>query len=148
MNNTLWPMLLANIFPKERFNGDPGDTILWTRSAERSLRLHVVITPPYGDPPRVVIVGLISKRPRSDTTVVLGPSDHPSIDSETIVNCERADVIPLERLEQGFADGIAKPQVPFSADVLKTILRGILDSSRTPLATQQLCRRMWHEQPR
>lgn len=148
MNMTLWPMLLASIFPKKRFNGDPGDTILWTRSGERIPQLYVVVTAPYGNPLRVVIVNLTSKRPHSDTTIVLGRSDHPSIEGETVVNYNKADVVYLERLKQEIEDGIAKPHVPFSAHVLKTIQQGMLDSARTPRSIKELFRRMWQEQSR
>ena len=145
MNSTLWPMLLGSIFAKRRFKGDPGDTVLSTRPGERIPHLRVVVTPPYGDPPRAVIVSLLSRRASSDTTVVLGPSDHPSIHEETVVGFENADVVVLERLEQEIENGAAKAQAPFSEHVLKSIQQGIVDSARTPLEVKEACRRVWQE---
>ena len=137
-----------NGFPKGRFKGDPGDTIYWSRYGEHTPHLYVVVTAPYGDPPRVVIVNLTSKQSHSDTTVVLLSSDHPFIDRETVVNYNKAGSVCLERLKHEIEDGTAKPEAPFSAHLLKTIQQGILDSARTPRGIKELCRRMWQEQSR
>lgn len=131
---------------RKRFNGDPGDTIRFSSFGESMPHLYVVVTPPDGDPPRVVIVGFTTKQRTSDTTVVLRSRHHPFFDRETVANYARASIRSVEALTQRIEDGIAEAHEPFSEDDLKVIQKGILQSRRTPRDIQQYCRKMFGHQ--
>jgi len=127
--------------PRKRFSGDPGDAIRFSSYGESTPHLYVVVTPPDGNPPQVVIVNLTSKRRHSDTTVVLRPTHHPFLDRETVVNFNKARIVRVETLMHRIEDGIAEAREAFSEDVLKVIQKGVLQSKRTPLHIQKYCRK-------
>jgi len=132
---------------RKRFSGDPGDTILFRSSFwELTRHLYVVVTPPDGDPPRVVIVGFTTKHRTSDTTVVLRPRHHPFFDRETVANYAHASIRSVEALKERIEDGIAEAHEPFSEDDLKLIQQGILQSRRTPHDIQDHCRKMFGDE--
>lgn len=133
-------------FPKKQFNGDPGDTILFSSYGEAKPHLWVVVTAPDGNPPEVVAVNLTSKRRNSDTTVVLRRIHHPFIDHETVVDFSKARVFRLEDLIQRIEDGIGEADDRFSDADLKTIQQGILQSKRTPRYIQDCYRKMLGQQ--
>jgi len=127
---------------RKRFNGNPGDTILFSLFGESKRHLRVVVTPPDGDPPQVVVVGFTTKRRLSDTTVVLSSRHHPFFDRETVANYAYASIHSVEGLMQRIEDGVAEAHEPFREDDLKLIQQGILQSRRTPRDIQRYCRKM------
>jgi hypothetical protein len=131
----------------KRFSGDLGNTIRFRRSFwELIPHLYVIVTPPYGDPPQVVIVGFTTKHSTSDTTVVLRPRHHPFFDRETAANYAQASIQTIEALKERIEDGIAEVHEPFSESDLKVIQKGLLQSKRTPRYIQQYCRQFCGQQ--
>jgi len=126
---------------RKRFNANPGETILFVLFGESKPHLRVVVTPPAGDPPQVVLVGFTTKRRLSDATVVLSSHHHPFFDRETVANYAYASIHSVEGLMQRIEDGIAEAHEPFRREELKLIQKGILQSRRTPRGIQQYCRK-------
>lgn len=135
-----------NAFRRKRFNGDPGDTIQFSRYGESIPHLYVVVTPPDGDPPRVVIASVTSKRSHSDTTTILLPPDHPWINRPSVVNYGKATLVRVDYLLAQIKDNIADVHRPLKPEKLEIIQQGILKSKRTPRHIKRHCRTVFRKQ--
>jgi hypothetical protein len=111
-----------------------GDGIFLEKPDRYSIsHLWLVITEPFGSPPRVIIVGLTTQRDGSDTTVVLTPADHTFIKHPTIVFYADAREVEANLLERLVAlDQSRLHADPGSDALLMRIRDGLLESSFTP----------------
>ena len=94
--------------------------------------LWVIITEPFGSPEQVVIVSLTSKKPHSDTTVVLSPKDHSFIKHETVISYADARIVRCEYIKRRVQERDIEPRDGFRDSVIQVIQQGLLDSPRTP----------------
>ena len=118
----------------------PGKSIVMPKSSGETPHLWVVVTEPEGTPPEAVIVNLTSRKPDSDTTVVLNVGDHPFITHETIVFYADATLAKTDGIEAlsrfrgyGYHDD-------FDPEVLERIKQGLIDSRNTPKDIKAYCR--------
>lgn len=95
----------------------------WIRSQDNQIEhLHVVLSNPYADPERIVVVPLTTRDGWADETCVLRKGCHPAIKHDTCVDYRRAQVISAEQLDKALRErGIRKADPmpdPFLADIL------------------------------
>lgn len=129
--------------PERVFSPQPGDTLLCKHFFEPTSHLWIVLTAPAGDPPKIAIVSVTTKRPRSDTTVVLRPPDHPFIDWESVVSYKDAMFASVDDLREQVDDEIATPCAPFEAPVFERIRNGVQESPFTPRGIKKHCAKVW-----
>ncbi len=101
--------------------------------------LWLVLTDPAGDPPSVVTVMLVSKKPYTDDTVVLRPGDHEFIDRETAVQFSTARNRRIARITAAMVRGRCALRASLSPEVLYRVQRGLLDSPYTVHAIRNQC---------
>ncbi len=94
--------------------------------------LWVVIAELSGSPDQVLVVSLTTKRTDSDTTVILQSGDHDFIKHDTVVNYTDSRIFNKNDLIDRIDKRDFKPDKPFTADKLKIIQQGLLDSAYTP----------------
>ena len=94
--------------------------------------LWVIITEPFGSPEQVIIVNLTSKRPHSDTTVILLPNDHSFIKHETVISYDDARIVCSDNIKLRVQERDFEPHDRFRDGVIQAIQQGLLDSPRTP----------------
>ena len=117
-----------------------GDGIFLEKPDRYSIsHLWLVITEPFGDPPKVIIVNLTTQRDGSDTTVVLGAGDHPYVTHPSVVFFADARDVEVNHLERLVAlDGSRLHGDPCSDELLTSIRDGLLESSFTPRKIKKL----------
>lgn len=98
--------------------------------------LCIVIAEPSGIGDDVVVLYLTSRKLHSDTTVILTPKDHPFIKHETVISYADARIMTRESVMRRVAERDFQPHEPFRNDVYRVILKGLLDSPRTPRDTK------------
>jgi hypothetical protein len=92
--------------------------------------VHFVLTDPYGDPPRVLLVNMTSEC--YDRSVVLVVGDHPEVRHDSYIWFAQATRAPLEHLLEAFDQGLATVCDRASV-MLMTILReGFMRSEEVP----------------
>ena len=94
--------------------------------------LWVIITEPFGSPEKVIIVNLTSKKPHSDTTVVLLSNDHRFIKHETVINYADARIVCSDSIKLRVRERDIEPRDSFRDEVIQKIQEGLIDSPRTP----------------
>ena len=94
--------------------------------------LWVIITEPFGSPEQVIIVNLTSKKPSSDTTVVLSPNDHTFIKHETVISYSDARIVFSDYIKLRVQERDVELRDSFHHDVIQVIQHGLLESPRTP----------------
>lgn len=95
--------------------------------------LWLIITQPFGQPPKVIIVSLSTQRDGSDTTVILTSADHPFVRHSTVVfyaDAREVEANLLERLVR--LDKSRLHSHTCSPDLLSRVRDGLLESSFTP----------------
>lgn len=80
----------------------------------------------------MIIVSLTSKKPHSDTTVVLSPNNHRFIKHDTVISYADARIVHSQYIKQRIQERDFEPRDGFSDDVIRVIQQGLLDSPRTP----------------
>lgn len=101
--------------------------------------LWVVIVELPGQPEKVVAVSLTSKRPDSDTTVVLQSGDHRFIKHDTVVYYADARLFSKSDLISRIELRLFEPDEAFSEEKVKIIQRGLFASPFTPRDIKNLC---------
>ena len=117
-----------------------GDCIFLETPGRYSIsHLWLIITKPFGTPPKVIIVSLTTQRDGSDTTVVLGPGDHSFISHPTVVFYADARDVEASLLERLVAlDDNRLHRDPCSEELLTRIRDGLIASSFTPRRIKKL----------
>lgn len=114
-----------------------GDTyLIWSPSADDRHKKHLFfcLNDPSGEPPEVILVSCSSRRPDSDTSCILYPSDHSFLSRESIViygygRCRRET---LQRIKKSIENKIFIPQEPVSMSVINRIINGAKNSDFSP----------------
>ena len=115
------------------------NTILVPIPAPTCKHLFVVLTAPEGIPPVVIMVNITTRRPTSDATVVLTPSDHPFVKHESVVAFEHALIFDVSKLENGLTAGLLTKYSDISDSLFVSIKKGLLISPRTPQDIKVYC---------
>ena len=120
-----------------------GDTFLAPNTSKSTEHLWVVITHP-DEAGFAVCVNITTKRPLSDTTVVLGLGDHPFVRKPSVVYYTDAQLLDLRKIESAIA---AKPtsytcvrHKPCSDDLLLRIQLGAIESGNTSKKIKAACK--------
>lgn len=104
--------------------------------------LWVIISDPFGTPEQVIIANLTSKKPTSDTTVVLSDGDHNFIKHDTVVNYADSRIEPSEYIETRIHDRDFELRDNFRSETLHIIQQGLIDSPRTPNNIKRIFRNL------
>ena len=115
------------------------NTLLVPIPSEDCKHLFIVLTNPEGEPPIVVMVNITTRKPTSDSTVVLTQGDHPFVHHESIIAFEHGDFFPVSRLENGLNNGKLKKYSDISDNLFSVIKQGLLASPRTPQRVKNYC---------
>ena len=114
-----------------------GDTFLIGKPGEKQ-HLHVVLCDPAGTPPTLLVVSFNTVTLYTDTTLQLGPGDHPFITRATAVSFDTMNTFPVDQLDAleklclaGQGNSFRRHD-PVSADLLARIVAGALKSDLTP----------------
>jgi mRNA-degrading endonuclease toxin of MazEF toxin-antitoxin module len=83
-------------------------------------------------PAEVITVSVTTKRRRSETLVELHAGDHPFITHESVISYAYAKVRTVEEIEAAIRSGEAKQREPVSADILRRVCNGLVESDFTP----------------
>ncbi len=122
-----------------RFNCLLGEGLFLEKPRDDIRHLWIVITPPIGIPPEVVIENLTTKRPKTaDVTVVLQPGDHLYISHPSLIYYADARQVKVELLLQ-ISEMKTVLETPFSTEVLSRIQEGIFASPFTKPAIKKFC---------
>jgi hypothetical protein len=108
-----------------------GDCFLAGNEEEEKLHLRIIATPPEPDG-CVIVVSVTTRRRTSETLVKLQPGDHPFIRQESTVAYRYAEITWLQNINAAIASGAAKAREPISAELLRRIQDGLLESDFTP----------------
>jgi len=115
------------------------NTILVPIPAPTCKHLFIVLTAPDGEPPKVVMVNVTTRRPHSDCTVVLTCGDHAFIKHESVVAFEYAALFEVERLERGLKNGRIAKYPDIDHRLFEVIKQGLITSPRTPGRIRHYC---------
>ena len=102
--------------------------------------LWVILTEPSSDPQKTIIVSVTTKRSYSDTTVILGPGDHPFIRHQSVISYSDAKIAFVDKIQLAIVNDDAEEREPFDIEIVNKIRDGILESSLTPKKVQQFYR--------
>jgi hypothetical protein len=116
-----------------------GDTFLAGEDEDEKLHLRIVATPPNASG-EVAVVSLTTRRRHSESLVTLHPGDHPFVQHESVIAFGYSEINTVKRIEQAIASGKARKRAPVSAELLRRIQDGLLDSDFTPNGVRQFVR--------
>lgn len=117
----------------------PGETYLLPFPSKESPHLFVVLTDPSSeDHPRVVIVGLTTKRDQSDTTVVLSSSDHSFLKTWTVAFYAMMRLVRVDKLQ----DYAFQQYEDVTPEVLTRLQKGAIQSPHTKPSLKSFCERV------
>jgi hypothetical protein len=116
-----------------------GRCLVWPHEEGAQPHLWIALTDPAGDPPQVVVVNLTSRRPNSDTTVVLQIGDHRFIKRETVVSYADARLVDSDVLETYAKTPGNRFDDDCSEALLRQIREGLLNSRFTPRKIKAYC---------
>lgn len=115
------------------------NTVLVPVPSPSCQHLFIVLTSPEGVPPLVVMVNVTTRRPTSDSTVVLVAGDHSFIKHESVIAFEHADFFELKKLEKGLEAGKLSRYPDINDALFKVVKNGLLNSPRTPRKIKKYC---------
>lgn len=128
-----------------------GDTFLMPNSPEAASHLWIVLTEPEGMTYRAVCVSITTRKPHSETTIILRPGDHPLITRASVVLYALARWFHLSEVQQLIdmetTQFICQQHASCSDALLKRVQQGLLSSKMTPNGIKEHCRRVWNVQP-
>ena len=107
----------------------PGQTVFIPGPPKQDLHLWVILTPPKGTPPRVLVANITTARTGSDTTCVLVPGDHRFIKTRSVVYYSKAILASPQNLEGAMRTW--GKSYPCSPALLKRIQDGLRGSPHT-----------------
>jgi len=105
-----------------------GDTIKFENFSGGYEHLWIVITPPHGDPPQVIIVNVTSLKANSDRTIILDVGDHPFIKHPTVIYYTDAKIVRVSEVEKIQQELRNSGNAPINARLLSKIQAGIESS--------------------
>ncbi len=115
------------------------NTLLVPIPSRSCKHLFIVLTAPKGRPPVVVMVNITTRRPTSDTSVILTPGAHPFVKHESVVAYEHASIFEVEKLENGLRNGSLIKYPDISNALFTMVKQGLLNSPRTPKNIKIYC---------
>src|SRR5207302_2791342 len=97
--------------------------------------IHVwtIISDPRRDASRLLMVNFTTWAPNEDQACVLEPGAHPFIIDRTCVNYPRSRTTTNQALEQLKTAGRLELLAPLSAELLRRVREGAMDSTRMAL---------------
>lgn len=107
-----------------------GDSLTLPKPNQSVEHLWIVITKPDPVTRRVILVGLTTKRPHSDTTTILVVGDHPFINRDSVIFYADARMVDEALLDNPLL--APRKHKTFSCSVLSKIQGGVLSSPQTP----------------
>lgn len=120
-----------------------GESLFLRKIDRQEEHLYIIITEPYGNPRKSVIVNITEKRGTSDITTILKPSDHRFIIKDSVIRYSDAVLAPCDKLEQAVNDGFFESHDPFPENLLKRIQDGLIASILTPKDIKMYCKKLW-----
>ncbi len=85
------------------------------------------------------MLNITTRRPTSDSTVILTPGDHPFVRHESVVAFEHASLFKVEKLERGLTNGSLSKYPDISDSLFTAVKQGLLSSPRTPQNIKTYC---------
>jgi hypothetical protein len=125
----------------------PGESLFLRKINSPIEHLWIILTDPQGNPQKSVIVNVTSKRPESETTVVLKKGDHPFITHDSVINFKDATLALSDKLEEAVNAGHFCDGGSFDQALLKTIQEGLQKSKQTPKDIKSHCNAVWNPSP-
>lgn len=116
-----------------------GDTFLAGEDEDEKLHLRIIVTSPNASG-EVAVVSLTTRRRHSESLVTLFPGDHPFVQHESVIAFAYSEVNTVTKIENAIASGKARMRDPVSADLLRRMQAGLLDSDFTPNGVRQFVR--------
>jgi hypothetical protein len=107
--------------------------------------LWLILTDPYGQPPRVVAVMVVTKTIFTDDTVVLNQNDHPYFDRDSAVDFGSARLFDIAYILKSVVLGAGSFARPMSKELLRRVQDGLLKSPHAVPAIARFCRDRWAE---
>ena len=122
-----------------------GQTLLLKFPPGTPKHLHIVLTEPFGNPPKVILVYVSTCRGRryEDRHLILSAGDHPFIKHDSYVVFEQAKRISVAVIEEAIASGRAVMRDDASPDLMARVREKMLTSTRVPMEIKANCRKMW-----
>jgi len=121
---------------------DIGSTFINKPTAEVSSHLYVIISSPFGNPEKVIIVNLTTWRDRAielnDESCVVNSGEHGFVKTKSYIYYREAKEPLIENLQEAMRKGLITPLENCSADLLSKILLGAEKSPFTPLKVLQV----------
>jgi hypothetical protein len=94
-----------------------------------------------------VCVNVSSRKPHSDTTVILQRGDHSFVTHESVINYQDAREMPINLVEQALtartSQFVCVPHDPCSPELLGRIRDGLVKSKPTPKGIKTKCKALW-----
>lgn len=117
-------------------------TILLSFPSGTPLHLHVFLTDPIGkEPARVLVVNISSyTNNKQDDTVILEEGEHEFITHKSYVSYDYAKIIHVGVTEELIAKSSMEFKDNVSEELYKKIIKGLLESKRTPGNIKKFCR--------
>jgi hypothetical protein len=115
------------------------NTVLVPTPSPSCMHLFIVLTALEGEPSIVVMVNITTRRPTSDSTVILISSDHPFVKHESVIAFEHASFFEVKKLENGLRNGKLSKYPDISDTLFTAVKNGLLNSPRTPQYIKKYC---------
>lgn len=107
----------------------PGDTAILP-DGSGGKHLNIVLCDPVGLEDKTILVNVISRRERYDSTTILEPGDHPFIVRPSVVFYANAALVMMRVVEDLFSKNHRMESL--RPEVLDRVLKGLENSPETP----------------
>jgi hypothetical protein len=112
----------------QRLNHVYAGAALWYETSLRvGLHLTVVLTDPYGDPPKVAVVHATDADNDIDWTTRIYPGEHPRIRKLSCIVNAAAKLVTVDALKGEVEYGAATQVEDFSPALLERVRKGVLE---------------------
>lgn len=121
-----------------------GQTLLLDLPPGAPKHLHIVLTDPFGNPPKVILVYVSTCRGRRDEDrhLVLSAGDHPFIKHDSYVVFDQAKRTPVDVIEDFISRGSAVFRDDVSPELMSRLQEKMLTSTRVPIGIKQEYRKL------
>ena len=123
---------------------DIGSTFINKPTAKVPSHLYVILSSPFGNPEKVVIVNLTTWRDRAielnDESCIVNSGEHGFVKTKSYIYYREAKNPLIEDLQKAMQAGLITPHEDCSVDLLCKILSGAEKSPFTPLKVLQVLR--------